>query len=134
MMISGFRLLGGLFALAGATAPALADDLAASVTGGRRTLVGQFALYSLDTCYAGPVPDVRIVNQPAHGKLEFAVEQVSANAGNCGKMNVLFRRVYYTPSKGFRGQDTAAVDFVYSWSTSTPRMTTRRHSYQITVK
>ena len=133
-MISGFRLLGGLLALAGAIVPALADDIASTVTGGRRTLVGQFALYSLDTCYAGPVPDVRIVSQPAHGKLEFAAEQVAANAGNCGKMNVHFRRVYYTPSKGFRGADSAVVDFVYSWSTSTPRMTTRRHSYQITVK
>lgn len=133
-MKSGFRLLCGFLALGASTGLALADDIASTVTAGKRTLVGQFALYSLDTCYAGPVPDVRIVNQPAHGKLEFAVEQVAANAGNCGKMNIHFRRVYYTPSKGFRGQDTAAVDFVYSWSTGTPRMTTRRHSYQITVK
>lgn len=134
MMISGFRLFGGLLALAGATAPALADDIASTVTGGKRTLVGQFALYTTDTCYAGPVPDARIATQPSHGKLDFAVEALTTNAGNCGKMTIHFRRVYYTPHKGYRGADEASVDFIYNAYSDAPRLTNRRQSYQITVK
>lgn len=134
MMILNFRLLGGLLALAGTTMPALADDIASTVTGGKRTLIGQYALYTVDTCYAGPVPDARTATQPSHGKLEFAMEALTTNAGNCGKMTIHFRRVYYTPNKGFRGQDEAAVDFIYNAYSDAPRLTNRRQSYRITVK
>lgn len=131
---AGARGLCALVFSASGVAMALADDIASTVTGGKRTLVGQYALYTTDTCYAGPVPDARIATQPAHGKLDFAVEALTTNAGNCGRMTIHFRRVYYTPNKGYRGADEASVDFIYNAYSDAPRLTNRRQSYQITVK
>jgi hypothetical protein len=131
-IFSGFVL--GFSVVAASVTVAGAQDLTSQVSAGKRTLIGQFALYSTDTCYAGPTPDARVGTAPEHGKLDFTEERVTTNAGNCGKMTISFRRVYYTPKPGFRGQDHASVNFIYNAFSDAPRMTNRGQSYAITVK
>lgn len=111
-----------------------AEDFNREVSAGKRTLVGQFALYSMDTCYAGAVPDAKVGKAPANGKLDFTEERVVTKAGNCDAQAISFRRVYYTPKPGFRGQDSVSVDFFYNRYSDAPGLMNRRESYNITVK
>lgn len=128
------RFSAGIAIAVCAAGVASAQDFNRTVAAGKRTLVGQFALYSIDTCYAGPTPDAKIGTPPAHGRLDFTEERVVSKAGNCAAQAIMFRRVYYTPNPGFRGRDNASVNFIYNAYSDAPRLTNRGQSYTITVK
>lgn len=118
-------------ALGGAAA---AQDFNRTVTAGKRSLIGQFALYSSDTCYSGAVPEPRTAKAPERGKLDFTMEGVVTTAGNCPPMRIYYRRVYYTPSPGFRGTEVISVDFIYNAFSDAPVRASRRQTYTVTVK
>jgi hypothetical protein len=115
-------------------APAFGEDIAVNVTGGRRTMVGDLAIYDSFSCTAMAVPETKIGRPPAHGRLDIAVERRNYKTERCGTVSIVAPVVYYTPNKGFRGQDEAAVDFIFFAFAEGHETTNRRQSYQITVK
>lgn len=126
-------VLGGLLVSIMAVS-AQAQTFSKSVAAGKRTLVGAFALYSSDTCYAGPLPDAKISEQPAYGRFEIGAERVVDKAGNCAAMQIYYRTVYYIPHPGFRGQDRGSVTFIFNQFSDAPGYTNRTHSYNISVR
>lgn len=113
---------------------AFAEDVRREVRSGQRSPVLAFSIYSLDTCYAGPVAEARIVAQPAHGRVEILRQKGRMASGNCGTLEVWGQQVYYASKSGFRGQDEATVEFTFNPTVQAPRVTTRRYTIQITVK
>lgn len=122
-----------LAALAGAN-PAAAEDFNATARPGQRTLVGQFATFNGRTCYAGPVPTWQIGRQPQNGRLQVVVEFSVEDVPGCGRHRVAFARAYYTPRAGFRGADSAAVDYIFLPNEQTPRTRNIRQNYYVKVE
>lgn len=134
MKILGFIASALVFSVVALPSLAQASDVNVKTSPGKRVLASQFALFSPDTCYSSALPDARIAQQPAHGKVEIGQEAKRVRAGNCGSMVIQFRTVYYTPNPGFRGTDTISVDYFYNMFSDAPRPTNRRQTSTITVQ
>lgn len=107
---------------------------AVNVPAGKRTLVGEFALYNTASCAGSAVPEAKLGTAPKNGKLEFAMEQRRGNAGRCGNITIWSRTVYYTPNPGFRGQDSATVYFVYELFGEGSEFGNQSRTYSINVR
>lgn len=127
------HILGAALALSATVFAAQAQE-AVNVPAGKRTLIGQFALYSTGTCAGMAVAEARIGTAPKHGKLEFVMEQRRINAGRCGTIEAWSRTIYYTPNPGFKGQDSATVNFVYELFNDGPERGNQSNTYLINVR
>ncbi|MCZ8182246.1 MAG: hypothetical protein O9322_04690 [Beijerinckiaceae bacterium] len=116
-----------------AAGPVAAETFDRQARTGQRTPVLNFALYNTDTCYAGPLPEARIVTQPAHGRIEFRAEQTRV-AGQCGTLVALSQQVYYTSRGGYRGSDELVVEFEFNPTVEAPRKTSRRFTIRVEVR
>ena len=85
-------------------------------------------------CSSGPIPDVRIVAQPANGELRteqirYIVDRAANNSRHhCNGKEVDALGLFYKSRDGFTGQDQIAVDVDYR------NGTVRRFLYVIAVR
>ena len=74
------------------------------------TNVGIFASIRKN-CTAGPLPAIRLVSQPQHGKLTVKKGRLSAqNLGHCLSADVPALIALYRPHVGFLGRDSFTIE------------------------
>lgn len=103
-MVRIFLALSMIFAFA---AEAYAYRVKETVPRNRTTLVGHFGGYAKDTCRAAAIPQVKLQRKPEHGKVTFKqiTGTLGKDAGRCAGTRVKGIAVYYTPKRGYSGQD-----------------------------
>jgi hypothetical protein len=111
-----------------------AETVAVRAQAGKRNAIQSFGSYSIDQCTGAAVPEARIAKQPENGKLEVIEERRPIQAGRCGTITANVLVIYYTPKSGFRGQDSASVDFTSQVFAESSRIRSSRLSLDISVK
>ncbi|XYK80826.1 MAG: hypothetical protein ROO70_01030 [Labrenzia sp.] len=91
---------------------AYSDTLKRTVPANKASLVGAQSVTNYD-CSAGQVPQLQLRIKPKHGKVTFKKHRytLGENAGRCAGSSVVGMLVFYTPEKGFRGEDRFKVGF-----------------------
>ncbi len=128
-------LLAAAIAVASTTS-AMADRVSKTVPKNKKTFVGGAATYSEGMCDPMSIPQMRIRKKPSHGKVEFRTEyfKLSERAGSCAGKRVKGTAVFYTPNRGYRGNDKFSVSFTMMRYTEGSRMKHITDTYDITVK
>jgi hypothetical protein len=94
----------------------------------RKTFVGSYASYSSGTCRVGAIPQMKVRQKPKHGKVTFRqiTRKLGKGAGRCAGESVKATAVYYTPNRGYRGEDSFSAGY------SMPRWTGSAQTKNIT--
>lgn len=107
------RVLLALSLIMSFTAQAFADRVERTVAKNRKTAVGAYSTYSRVNCDGGEVPQMRVRMKPKNGKISFAQHswKMGEDTGRCAGKRVKGTVVYYTPNRGYRGEDKFSVGF-----------------------
>jgi hypothetical protein len=106
----GHFLPGPLVALLVIAGPAMASDDVMRIPANRTTSVGDFYAYS-ETCNLLGKPQMTVPGKPKHGtvKFEWVSKRLGDDAGACKGRTGRVMRAWYTPTKGYRGQDSFKI-------------------------
>ncbi len=129
-LLGGFLVAASVFSVAGAGA----RDLHLAVPAGKRTLVSSHAVYSSDTCTFSAIPVAKLIVPPKHGRVEMVEERRVLQGGNCGRIEGWARNVYYTPTRGYRGEDSMRVDFQRNYFSDAPSLVSDTDNITVIVR
>lgn len=73
----------------------------------------------------------KVLKPPVHGKLDISRGSFIASAPPCKGTRVTGTKYYYTPAKGFRGQDYLEIEIGYPVDSSSTRNTYT--TYEVTL-
>jgi hypothetical protein len=107
-----------------------------TVPAGRESRIGDFYIYTLVTCHAGPRPKFVVARKPANGEIILRpVRKMIRPKRRCAEFAANGWEVHYRPLPGFRGEDRAEISFVFQGHAdpSAPNRRMRRR-YLLTVK
>lgn len=121
-------------ALAAGISPSVAEDFRRTVPAGKQSPIGSIGTYNTFTCAPSAVPQARVSRQPEHGKVKIVEVRHTMNAGRCGTVAANVLVIYYTPEPGYRGPDSASVDFLSFAFAEGQTMRSTGYTFQITVK
>jgi hypothetical protein len=121
------------FSLLPAFANAQLRNQAAEVKSGQATPIATFSTFNTTSCYAGPLAKTAI-KQPKHGKLTTSVRNITISRGQCKGKKAKSLVVIYQSDRGYRGPDSASVNFTFPKYPGASSMTSRYSVFRINVK
>lgn len=100
---------------------------------GAQTPVYALSVYNTQTCRPGPTPKITSM-KASHGTLSSVVFNHTFDKGVCKGVKAKSLAIIYTPDKGFRGQDTAVISFVFPLRQGHPGKQAKSARVRIAVK
>lgn len=115
---------------------AYADTVRKTVPANKVSAVGAHATYSQTNCFAGVIPQFRVLREPKHGSVSFKqqVFKLSKDAGRCAGTTVKGTAIYYKPERGYRGKDEFKLGFIMSMYEGEPRIRNVVNRFVIEIK
>src|SRR5262249_5196331 len=110
------RLIGAVLLLVATDVPTWAETVENTVQGetGKDIRVGVYVNIQPD-CSSGPLPTIRLVEPPAHGKVTVKKGNVNAtNYKQCLALSVPAYVAFYRSERDFSGNDTVLIEVRYS--------------------
>lgn len=120
------------FICTSATLASAADHI--TVRANRTTKVDSFVFYSRVTCSGGEIPNLRAGRKPKHGKLTFKRVNGKLGPGPCAGKIMKGSAAYYTPDRGFRGEDSFSISYTHDIYEGAAGRASPSYSYRVTVK
>lgn len=120
------------FTFASLTAAMAADHI--TVKANRTSGISSYVHYNRDLCSGGAIPHLRVGRKPKHGKLTFKTIVTKLGPGPCKGTRVKAAAAYYTPDRGFRGEDSFSVSYKHDIYEGAAGVASTSYSYRVTVK
>ena len=125
-------LLASAITFASLTVAMAADHI--TVKANRTSAISSFVHYNRDLCSGGAIPHLRAGRKPKHGKLTFKTVVTKLGPGPCKGTRVKAAAAYYTPDRGFKGEDYFSVGYTHDLYEGAGRIGSTSYSFHVTVK
>lgn len=113
-------------------AVAHAEDVTMDTKSGQ-TVSYQLYTYSVGTCSSEGQFRTKVLEEPAHGKLDIRPDTFIADASPCKGRKFVGTRISYTSDKGFRGTDHFSVNSGYPVDSSEMRYSYTTDDFTVSV-
>jgi len=123
----------GLITMATINANAQFSSKTYDVKSGTAEVIETFIVYDDTSCAQAPLAKTRIT-QPKNGKITVSSRSVTISDGHCNGKSGKALAVVYQSNRGYRGSDSAAVDFIYPRYFGAAQVASHRSSYRLNVK
>ncbi|WP_417676959.1 hypothetical protein [Roseibium sp.] len=128
-----FRILPAIAFLIISTATAAAAEHI-TVRANRTEGLGSYVAYNGDICSGQGAPHMYVGRKPKHGKLTFKPVRTKFSQGRCKGVPVRATAVYYTPDRGFKGEDSFSFYYTHDLYEGAAGIGSTSYSFRATVK
>lgn len=115
-------------------APAMADRISRKAPANKSTIVNNVGTFNTHSCTYGPLPRLKLISKPKHGKVSFKTSILTMKKGKCRGKKINSTLVIYTPSRGFKGKERFKTRFSFPQYGSSPLPRYVDDSYSLIVK
>lgn len=128
-----FKILPAIAALTLLTTTAAAAEHI-TIRANKTVGLGHYVSYNSDICSGGGAPHMYVGRKPKHGKLSFKPVRTKFSQGRCKGLPVRATAVFYTPNRGFKGEDSFSFYYTHDLYEGAAGIGSTSYSFRATIK
>ncbi len=129
------KFLIGILAVLVSLSAVSAETLYGTVKKNQSALIDKYGIYNKHQCIAGPIPKVKIKQQPKHGKITVKRAKVTFPKGKrCAGKSFATMDVFYKPDRGYTGTDSFKTSYSIPRGINSSEIKYRYKTYKLVIK